>query len=203
MISRTNFLPATSAGLRPALYSTTTSSTTPCPWPCAHRHVCGGAVNRPHAGPPALLLLLVALSGDAAHRRIHHAHVGSTKKLATCVAPTKCGRAYGSCRANGNRPRQQNPPTLGSGCRSDASRELFHSSHHPIAALPPPTTEKTASTTHPSALIGDADHHRLDHRGSTLHPDFRPFSESASSAGAGLKAATAEVPWWHVCNRLP
>ena len=37
-------------------------------------------------------------------------------------------------------------------------------------------------------------------RGSTLHPGFRPFSESASSAGAGLKAATAEVPWWHVCN---
>ena len=40
----------------------------------------------------------------------------------------------------------------------------------------------------------------LAHRGSTLHPGFRPFSESASSAGAGLKAATAEVPWWHVCN---
>jgi hypothetical protein len=40
-------------------------------------------------------------------------------------------------------------------------------------------------------------------RGSTLHPDFRPFSESASSARAGLKAATAEVLWWHVCNRLP
>ena len=41
------------------------------------------------------------------------------------------------------------------------------------------------------------------HRGSTLHPDFRPFSESASSAGAGLKAATVKVLWWHVCNSHP
>ncbi len=40
-------------------------------------------------------------------------------------------------------------------------------------------------------------------RGSTLHPDFRPFSESASSAGAGLTAATEKLLWWHVCNRLP
>ena len=40
-------------------------------------------------------------------------------------------------------------------------------------------------------------------RGSTLHPDFRPFSESASSAGAGLKAATVKVLWWHVCNSHP
>ena len=39
------------------------------------------------------------------------------------------------------------------------------------------------------------------HRGSTLHPDFRPFSESASSAGAGLTAAIAKALWWHVCNR--
>lgn len=38
-------------------------------------------------------------------------------------------------------------------------------------------------------------------RGSTLHPDFRPFSESASSAGAGLTAAIAKALWWHVCNR--
>ena len=37
-------------------------------------------------------------------------------------------------------------------------------------------------------------------RGSTLHPDFRPFSESAFSAGAGLKAMIAKVLWWHVCN---
>ena len=37
--------------------------------------------------------------------------------------------------------------------------------------------------------------------GSTLHPDFRPFSESASSAGAGLTAAIAKALWWHVCNR--
>ena len=36
--------------------------------------------------------------------------------------------------------------------------------------------------------------------GSTLHPDFRPFSESASSAGAGLTAAIAKALWWHVCN---
>ena len=41
------------------------------------------------------------------------------------------------------------------------------------------------------------------HRGSTVPPDFRPFSESASSAGAGLKAATAKVLWWHVCNSHP
>jgi DNA-binding transcriptional LysR family regulator len=40
-------------------------------------------------------------------------------------------------------------------------------------------------------------------RGSTLPPDFRPFSESASSAGAGLKAATVKVLWWHVCNSHP
>ena len=40
-------------------------------------------------------------------------------------------------------------------------------------------------------------------RGSTLHPDFRPFSESASSAGAGLTAATEKLLWWHVCNSLP
>ena len=50
------------------------------------------------------------------------------------------------------------------------------------------------------ALDGMLDDAEL--RGSTLHPDFRPFSESASSAGAGLTAATAEVLWWHVCNRL-
>ena len=37
-------------------------------------------------------------------------------------------------------------------------------------------------------------------RGSTLNPDFRPFSESAFSAGAGLKAMIAKVLWWHVCN---
>ncbi|MDX9975922.1 MAG: hypothetical protein RBU21_23290, partial [FCB group bacterium] len=45
--------------------------------------------------------------------------------------------------------------------------------------------------------------HRPVSRGSTLHPDFRPFSESASSAGAGLKAATAKALWWHVCNIHP
>ena len=39
-----------------------------------------------------------------------------------------------------------------------------------------------------------------EHRGSTLNPDFRPFSESAFSAGAGLKAMIAKVLWWHVCN---
>ena len=44
----------------------------------------------------------------------------------------------------------------------------------------------------------DEDVHVL--RGSTLHPDFRPFSESASSAGAGLTAAIAKALWWHVCN---
>ena len=41
---------------------------------------------------------------------------------------------------------------------------------------------------------------RLAHRGSTLNPDFRPFSESAFSTGAGLKAMIAKVLWWHVCN---
>src|SRR5690606_28856149 len=41
------------------------------------------------------------------------------------------------------------------------------------------------------------------HRGSTLHPDFRPFWESASSAGAGLTAAIAKALWWHVCNSNP
>ena len=41
------------------------------------------------------------------------------------------------------------------------------------------------------------------YRGSTLHPDFRPFWESASSAGAGLTAAIAKALWWHVCNRKP
>ena len=40
-------------------------------------------------------------------------------------------------------------------------------------------------------------------RGSTLHPDFRPFWESASSAGAGFKAMIAKVLWWHVCNSHP
>jgi hypothetical protein len=40
----------------------------------------------------------------------------------------------------------------------------------------------------------------MGHRGSTLNPDFRPFSESAFSAGAGLKAMIAKVLWWHVCN---
>ncbi len=51
------------------------------------------------------------------------------------------------------------------------------------------------------ALIQRESARRL--RGSTLHPDFRPFSESASSAGAGLTAATEKLLWWHVCNRLP
>ncbi|APR03459.1 hypothetical protein Tchl_0594 [Thauera chlorobenzoica] len=37
-------------------------------------------------------------------------------------------------------------------------------------------------------------------RGSTLHPEFRPFSESAFSTGAGFKAMIAKVLWWHVCN---
>lgn len=37
-------------------------------------------------------------------------------------------------------------------------------------------------------------------RGSTLNPDFRPFSESAFSTGAGFKAMIAKVLWWHVCN---
>lgn len=40
----------------------------------------------------------------------------------------------------------------------------------------------------------------LVHRGSTLHPDFRPFSESAFSAGAGFKIMIVKVLWWHVCN---
>jgi PAS domain S-box-containing protein len=40
-------------------------------------------------------------------------------------------------------------------------------------------------------------------QGSTLHPDFRPFSESPSSTGTGLKAMIAKVLWWHVCNRRP
>ncbi|WP_345793330.1 hypothetical protein AAG895_17930 [Thauera sp. JM12B12] len=38
------------------------------------------------------------------------------------------------------------------------------------------------------------------HQGSTLNPDFRAFSESDSSSGAGLKAMIAKVLWWHVCN---
>jgi len=50
-----------------------------------------------------------------------------------------------------------------------------------------------------SAAVGDGE--GPGPRGSTLRPDFRPFSESASSAGAGLKAATAKALWWHVCNR--
>ena len=37
-------------------------------------------------------------------------------------------------------------------------------------------------------------------RGSTLNPDFRAFSESDSSSGAGFKAMIAKVLWWHVCN---
>lgn len=40
----------------------------------------------------------------------------------------------------------------------------------------------------------------LGPRGSTLHPDFRPFWESAFSAGAGFKSMIAKVLWWHVCN---
>ncbi|KIL05685.1 hypothetical protein QX25_06690 [Stutzerimonas stutzeri] len=40
----------------------------------------------------------------------------------------------------------------------------------------------------------------LGPRGSTLNPDFRPFSESAFSTGAGLTAVIAKVLWWHVCN---
>ena len=73
---------------------------------------------------------------------------GSTKRLATCVAPTKNRCAYGSCRADGDSPNQRKPTTptkptpARSGCRSDASRELFHSFRRPIAALPPPTAEK-------------------------------------------------------------
>ena len=52
--------------------------------------------------------------------------------------------------------------------------------------------------------VSERQWHRLvqrGFRGSTLHPDFRPFSESASSTGAGLKAATAKALWWHVCNK--
>ena len=41
---------------------------------------------------------------------------------------------------------------------------------------------------------------RRARRGSTLHPDFRPFSESAFSAGAGFKVMIVKVLWWHVCN---
>ena len=53
-----------------------------------------------------------------------------------------------------------------------------------------------------SSLQGSLDStgKELAHRGSTLHPDFRPFSESAFSTGAGLKAMIAKVLWWHVCN---
>ncbi|ENO94522.1 IS4 family transposase [Thauera sp. 28] len=40
-------------------------------------------------------------------------------------------------------------------------------------------------------------------RGSTLNPDFRPFSESAFSTGAGFKAMIAKALWWHVCNSNP
>lgn len=41
------------------------------------------------------------------------------------------------------------------------------------------------------------------HRGSTVTSKFRPFSEGLSSAGAGLRAATVKVLWWHVCNSHP
>ncbi len=41
------------------------------------------------------------------------------------------------------------------------------------------------------------------HRGSTLHSDFRPFSEGVSSAGAGLAPAAVKALWWHVCNSYP
>mgnify|MGYP000879397679 CR=1 FL=1 len=50
-----------------------------------------------------------------------------------------------------------------------------------------------------AALLG----HELGHRGSTLNPDFRPFSESAFSTGAGFKAMIAKALWWHVCNSNP
>ena len=40
-------------------------------------------------------------------------------------------------------------------------------------------------------------------RGSTVTSKFRPFSEGLSSAGAGLRAATVKVLWWHVCNSHP
>ena len=39
-------------------------------------------------------------------------------------------------------------------------------------------------------------------RGSTLPPDFHPFSESASSTGAGFKAMIEKALWWHVCNSI-
>ena len=40
-------------------------------------------------------------------------------------------------------------------------------------------------------------------RGSTVTSKFRPFLEGLSSAGAGLRAATVKVLWWHVCNSHP
>lgn len=42
----------------------------------------------------------------------------------------------------------------------------------------------------------------VEHRGSTLPPDFHPFSESASSTGAGFKAMIEKALWWHVCNSI-
>ena len=38
------------------------------------------------------------------------------------------------------------------------------------------------------------------HPSSTVRPYFRPFSKSASSTGAGLRAIIAKPLWWHVCN---
>ena len=61
---------------------------------------------------------------------------------------------------------------------------------------PPAPTRNNPSHVHQ----GGAD---SDHRGSTLHADFRPFWESAFSAGAGFKAMIARVLWWHVCNSHP
>ena len=45
-----------------------------------------------------------------------------------------------------------------------------------------------------------ADYRQVLLRGSTLPRDFRPFSESASSTGAGFKAVIEKALWWHVCN---
>lgn len=44
---------------------------------------------------------------------------------------------------------------------------------------------------------------RAGNRGSTVTSKFRPFLEGLSSAGAGLRAATVKVLWWHVCNSHP
>lgn len=84
---------------------------------------------------------------------------------------------------------------------SETRRSLALSVVRQLSALPPPLNR----TVWPTAVAEDRSAPPPSvggHRGSTLPPDFHPFSESASSTGAGFKAMIEKALWWHVCNSI-